>query len=191
MSVHRNVFIQRRQLIDLNILPDNLRPQRYPHWYVLGLLAVLAACVLLIPAMTLLHSTNDKTSELREQLLGITGQLQGVQQDIGKQRALRDKISQVEQSITSTKQERASLSGSSGPLSDGLSVISSSTPTDVTLTNISRTQHVLQASGEAASVESVVAYARALIASNAFSSVTISQTDASVHPLKFSIEAVQ
>ena len=119
--MHRSAAIQRSRLVDLNLLPAELRPHRYPGWYVLGLAAILAGCVLLVPAIVLQRSAVQETARLHDQLALITGQLQGAQVDIGRERGLRTEIAGVEQAIAALQAERASLPGAGGPLSEDLS----------------------------------------------------------------------
>jgi Tfp pilus assembly protein PilN len=189
--MQRSAAVQRNRLIDLNILPAELRPHRYPHWYVLGLAAVLAGCVLLIPMVTLQHSAAQETASLRDQLELITGQLQGVEMDIGRERGLRDQMAQAEQAIAELRQERASLPGAGGPLSQHLSLLYSAAPPDVRIDATSRSEKTVTASGEASSIESVIAYAEALMDSGTFSDVTITQANAGGAGLEFAVQVAQ
>ena len=99
--MHRTATIQRSRLIDLNLLPAEMRPHRYPRWYAMGLAAVLTGCVLLVPAIAIQHSASQETAHLRDQLALITGQLQGTQMDIGQERGIRTEITQTEQAMVS------------------------------------------------------------------------------------------
>jgi len=189
--MQRSAALQRNRLIDLNILPAEMRPHRYPRWYALGLAAVLTGCVLLVLLVALQHSAAQETARLRDQLGLITGQLQGVETDIGRERGLRDEIAEVEKAIAALEQERASLPGAGGPLSQDLSLLYSAAPPDVRIDAASRSEKTVTVSGEAASIESVIAYAKTLMDRGSFSDVTITQANAGGEGLEFAVQAAQ
>jgi len=189
--MQRSAAVQRNRLIDLNLLPAELRPRHYPRWYVLGLAAVLTGCVLLIPMVALQRSAAQETAHLRDQLALITGQLQGVEMDIGKERGLRAEIAQVEQVLAGLQAERASLPGAGGPLAQDLSLLYSAAPPGVRIDATSRSVKTVTASGEASSMESIIAYARALTESGSFSEVTITQASAGGAGLDFAVQVAQ
>jgi len=189
--MQRTAALQRNRLIDLNILPAELRPHRYPRSYVLGLAAVLIACVLLVPMVTLQHSAAQETTHLRDQLALITGELQGVEVEIGRERGLRAEISQAEQAVAELQAERAALPGAGGPLAQDLSLLYSAAPPGVRIDATSRSEKTVTASGEASSIESIIAYAKALTASGSFSDVTITQASAGGAGLEFAVQVAQ
>jgi hypothetical protein len=189
--MQRSAALPRNRLIDLNLLPAELRPHRYPRWYALGLAVVLVGCVLLIPMLALQHSATRETGRLRDQLALITGQLQGVETDIGRERGLRDQIAQVEKEIAALKQERASLPGAGGPLAQDLSLLYSAAPAGVSVDATSRSEKTITASGRAPSVESIIAYAKALMDGGSFADVTITQANAGGEGLEFAVQVAQ
>ena len=189
--MQRSAAVQRNRLIDLNILPAELRPHRYPRWYVLGLAAVLTGCVLLVPLVALQHSAAQETSHLRDQLALVTGQLQGVEVDIGRERGLRAEIAQAEQAVAALQAERASLPGAGGSLAQDLSLLYSAAPPGVRIDDTSRSEKTVTASGEASSMESIIAYAKALTESGSFSDVTITQASAGGAALEFAVQVAQ
>ena len=190
--MHRTATIQRSRLIDLNLLPAEMRPHRYPRWYAMGLAAVLTACVLLVPAIAIQHSASQETAHLREELALITGQLQGTQVDIGQERGIRTEITQTEQVMAALQAELASLPGAGGPLAQDLSLVYSDAPPDVHIISASRGDKTITASGEARNIEGVIAYAKALNQSKVFSDVTITQAAGSAGgAVTFSVLAAQ
>jgi len=189
--MQRTAAVRRNRLIDLNILPAELRPHRYPRWYVLGLAAVVAGCVLLALVVALERSAAEETSRLRSQLELITGQLQGVEMDIGKQRGLRDEIAQVEKAITELQAERASLPGAGGPLSQDMLLLYYAAPPGVRVDATSRAEKAVTASGQAPNVVSIIAYAKALQDSGSFADVTITRAEAGGEGVQFSVQVAQ
>lgn len=189
--MHRSVVIRRSKLIDLNLLPASMRPHNYPRWYVLGLAAMLAGCVLLAPALVFQHSASRETSHLKGELSVITSQLDSAGLDIGKEKDLRSQISKVEADINTLESERASLPGASGPLADDLSLLYSKIPPDVTITSIARTQKEITVAGESLGIQSVIAYSAALSDSGSFADVTITQVAYGVSGLQFAIKVEQ
>ncbi|HUS82401.1 MAG TPA: PilN domain-containing protein [Dehalococcoidia bacterium] len=190
--MHHSDTMRRSRLVDLNLLPAELRPHRYPSWYVFGLAAILAGCVLLVPAVAIQHSAAQETARLSDQLALVTGQLEGVQIDIGRERGLRTEIANVEQAVASLRAERASLPGVGGPLSSNLSLVYSNAPPGVSIISTSRSEKEITVSGEAQGMENIIAYARALSESGSFSDVTITQaTVGGTGMVTFAIQAAQ
>ncbi len=189
--MHRTAAMHRSKLIDLNLLPAELRPHKYPRSYVLGLAAVLTGCVLLVPAVALQHSASQETAHLRDQLALVTGQLESASLDIGKERGLRAEITQTEQAVTALENERASLPGAGGPLAQDLSLLYSAAPPGVRIVSTSRAEKEVTVSGESASIESVIAYAKALSQSGSFGDVTITEAAGGAPALTFAVKVAQ
>jgi Tfp pilus assembly protein PilN len=190
--MHRTDAMRRSRLVDLNLLPVELRPQRYPGWYVFGLAAVLAGCALLVPAIAIQRSAAQETAHLRNELTLVTSQLQSVQMDIGRERALRAQIAETERAIAAVQAERESLPGFGGPLSGNLSLVYSDAPAGVSVISVSRSEKEITVSGEARGVENIVAYARTLSQNGSFSDVTITQaTVGGVDAVTFAIQLAQ
>ncbi len=171
--MHRSLTAQRSKLIDLNVLPQEMRPLRYPGWYVLGLTAIMIGCVLLVPAIILQRSANNQTADLNHQLLLISGQLTGVQMDIGRERGLRMEITQAEAALAAVQAERKTVLGMDTPVSKDLRVLYAAAPPGLRITSASKSESKIVASGQAPSIESVIAFASALNADGSFSGVTI------------------
>jgi Tfp pilus assembly protein PilN len=189
--MHRSATVRRSRLVDLNLLPAELRPHRYPGWYVLGLGVILAGCVLLAPTVMLQRSAAKETARLHDQLALITNQLEGAQADIGRERGLRTEIAAVEEAFAALEAERASLPGAGGPLYENLSVLFGKIPPDLQVLSTSRSEKTITTSGEARSVASVIAYTKALIESNSFSDVTITQASVGTRIVTFTVQAYQ
>ncbi len=69
-----------------------MRPLRLPRWYALGLTGIMIGCVLLVPLIFLQRSANNQTSDLNRELLVISGQLTGVEMDIGRERGCKRRL---------------------------------------------------------------------------------------------------
>lgn len=176
--MHRSTAAQRSKLIDLNVLPLEMRPLRYPRWYVLGLAAIMVGCVLLVPAIVLQRSANNQTADLNRQLLLISGQLTGVRMDIGRERGLRTEISQAEAALAAVQAERKTVLGMDTPVSKDLLALYAAVPSGLRITSVSKSESKIVASGQAPSIESVIAFATALNADGSFSGVTITSLGA-------------
>lgn len=189
--MQRSAAVHRNKLIDLNLLPAGLRPRSYPRWYVLGLTAVLTGCVLLVPALAIQHSAAQETTRLRDELTLITSQLESAGLDIGQERGLRTQIEQAEQAVAALQAERASLPGASGPLSKDLTLLYSAAPAGMSIAATSRSEKDVTVSGDATSIESVIAYARTLNQGGSFDDVTIIETTGGAPAMKFAVRMAQ
>jgi Tfp pilus assembly protein PilN len=175
-------------LIDLNVLPVELRPHRYPAWFVAGMAVALIGLVLLAPAVMIQRSAGQEAERLRDQLAVITTQLEAVGMDIGQVRALRMELEQTETVLAALRSERETLLGIGRPISDGLTLLYSSTPPGLSVDSVSRGESQVTISGHAPDAASVVAYARTLGEEGAFSQVTITALTEGDVALSYSIQ---
>ncbi len=194
--MHRSATAERGKLIDLNVLPPEMRPLRYPGWYVLGLVVIMVGCVLLVPAIFLQRSANNQTAGMDRELLLISGQLTGVQMDIGRERGLRMEISQAEAALAAVQAQRKTVLGMDTPVSKDLLALYAAAPPGLSITSVSKNGSTIVASGQAPSIESVIAFATALNADGSFSGVTITSLGAAAggaggSPPAFTVEVAQ
>jgi len=169
---------RKSKLIDLNVLPREMRPVRYPRWYAPGLAAVMIGCVLLVPAIILQRSANNQTADLNRELLLVSGQLTGVQMDVGRERGLRMEISQAQAALAAAQAERKTVLGMDAPVSKDLQALYAAAPPGLSIVSVSKSDAKIVTSGQAPSIESVIAFAAALNASGSFSDVTITSLGA-------------
>jgi hypothetical protein len=193
--VQRDASLRHNTLIDLNVLPAQLRPHRYPAWYVAGMALAIVGLVFLAPAIIIQRSASQETENLRGQLNVITGQLEAVGMDIGQLRGLRMELGQTETALAAVRSERETLLGIGRPLSGGLSLLYSAAPPGLRVDSVARSEGRVTVSGEAADAASVISYARALGREGAFSGVTITALTAGAGgpgagAATFSIQAV-
>jgi len=191
--VHRSTVAQRTRLIDLNVLPREMRPVRYPRWYALGLTAIMIGCVLLVPAIIVQRSANNQTAEMNRQLLFISGQLTGVQMDIGRERGLRAEIAKAQAALAAVQAERKTVLGMDVPVSADLQALYVAVPPGLSITSVSKNETKIVVSGQAPSMESVIAFAAALNASGSFVDVTITSLGAAggASSSAFTVEVAQ
>ena len=182
--------LTRAIVIDLNVLPPELRPQRYSGWFVVGLVAVLIGCVLLVPMVSIEHSASQKTDRLQQQLNLVTNQLNGVEMDIGQGRGLHAQIDKAKADVATLKSERLAILGVGQPLAPDVSFVFTAAPPDTRITGVSHSEGKITVTGEAPAAGSVIAYARAL-EQKPFPQVTITALTMGafgVGPMTFTVE---
>ena len=192
--MQRNASLQRNALIDLNVLPKELRPHRHPPWYVAGMAAALAGLVLLAPAILIQRAAVQETEHLAGELAAITTELQAVGMDVGQARGLRMQLDQTEASLAAVRSERQTVLGVGRPLSGGVSLLYSAAPSGLSVDSVARGESGIKVSGQAPDAAGVISYARALGQGDAFSDVTITALTESAAgqgaALTFSIQAI-
>jgi len=192
--VQRDASLRHNTLIDLNVLPAELRPHRYPAWYVAGMALALAGLVFLAPAIIIQRSAGQETENLRGELAVITSQLEAVGVDIGQLRVFRMDLEQTETALAAVRSERETLLGIGRPLAEGLSLLYSAAPPGLRVDSVARSEGRVTVSGEAPDAASIISYARALGREGAFSETTITALTAGAGgsgagPMTFSIQA--
>ena len=193
--MQRDASLRQNALIDLNVLPAELRPRRYPAWYVAGMTLALVGLVFLAPAIIIQRSASQETENLRGELAVITSQLEEVGMDIGQLRGLRMELDQTEIALAAVRSERETLLGIGRPLAEGLSLLYSAAPPGLRVDSVARSEGQVTVSGEAPDAASVISYARALGREGAFSKTTITALTAGdggpgAGAVSFSIQAV-
>ncbi|MGD0766001.1 MAG: hypothetical protein ABR978_06815 [Dehalococcoidia bacterium] len=171
--MQRSAALQRNTFVDLNVLPPALQPHRYARWYAVGLAAVVAGCLLLVPMVMLQRSASQQTGQLRDQLAVINAQLGQAELEIGEERGLRLQINDAQSALAALKAERVALTGNARPLSQGLSGLFAVAPPALQIKSVARSESKLTVSGEMPSANEVIAYAVALTKTGGFSNVTI------------------
>ncbi len=193
--MQRGASLRQNTLIDLNVLPVELRPHNYPAWYVAGMALALVGLVFLVPAIVIQRSAGQETEHLRGELAVVTSQLEAVGMDIGQLRGLRIELEQAEMALAAVRSERATLLGIGRPLSEGLSLLYSAAPPGLRVDSVALSEGRVTVSGEAPDAASVISYARALGQEGAFSQTTITALTAGeggpgAGGVAFSIQAV-
>ena len=189
--MQRSVAVQAKRLIDLNVLPSEMRPLRYPGWYVPGLIAIVIGCILLVPAIGLQRSADRQTASLSRQLFIVTGQLTDAQVDFGRARGFRAQIAQAEASLSAVQAERKTVLGMDEPLSQGLLALYAAAPPGLQINSVTKVEGKVTASGNAPSIDSVIAFATALKLDGTFPEVTITSVGGAGPLLAFSVEVAQ
>ena len=182
--------------VDLNVLPEELRPTRYAPLFVLGILVLLAASLALIPLYQAAQATDGETSYLQEELGLLSQDLALVQLDLGKVRGLQLQLAAVETDLASLNEERQATLGDGREVSQDLSVAILGLPPGVRLASVNGADGGMTLSGQALTSGDVFEYASMLRKSGRFSESRIvslmtatGETEGS--GLTFVIEAVR
>ncbi len=157
------------QLVDLNVLPEELRARRYPILFVLGILVLLAASLALIPLYQAQQSTRDETSRLQEELELISLDLALVQMDLGKIRGLQRQLEAAEADLASLNEERQEVLGDGQELPVDLAAVVLDSPPGVSLASVTGGDEGMTLSGQALTSGDVFEYVRMLRESGRFS----------------------
>lgn len=159
--------------IDLNVLPEELRPRQYPAWYVLGVVAILAASLLLVPLYQAERAGDAETAGLRSELELMNEELGQIQIDFGQARELRQQIGTTEAAIAALNEERQVILGDGRQPSSDLSAIMKALPPGARLASVTGSEDQLSLQGRADRAADVLEYSRALTASGMFSEARI------------------
>jgi len=182
--------------VDLNVLPEELRPTRYAPLFVLGILVLLAASLALIPLYQAAQATDGETSYLQEELGLLSQDLALVQLDLGKVRGLQLQLAAVETDLASLNEERQATLGDGREVSQDLSVAILGRPPGVRLASVNGADGGMTLTGQALTTEAVFEYVWTLRKSGRFSeSSIVSLAAATGEPegsgVTFVIEAVR
>lgn len=190
--MQQGAMLQRPTFVDLNVLPEELRPRRYPAWYVLGVVLVLAASLLLIPLYRVEQADSAETARLQAEVGLINEELAGIQIDFGRARALRQEIEAREAAIAELSEERQAVLGDGRELSKDLFVAMGVLPAGAHLGSVSGGDGQLTLTGQARGVADVLGYAGALVESGRFSEARVaSLAVASGSGASFTLEVTQ
>lgn len=159
--------------IDLNLLPEELRPRRYQAWYVLGLIAMLAAGLLLIPLNGVRQADSTETARLQAELRLLTEDLAQIQIDFGRARAIQEELRETEAAIAQLEEERQAALGDPQELSKDLPAVIQALPAGATVSSITGSHGQLTLTGQASSPTAALEYARALQSGDRFSTAQI------------------
>jgi len=178
--------------VDINILPEELRPQRYPALFVLGILVLLAASLALIPLYQAEQAVGDETTRLQTELNLISSDLALVQTDLGKVKGLQRQLEAVETDLASWNEERQAVLGDAQELSKDLLAAVLDLPPGVSLGSVTGGDEQMTLTGQALNSGAVFEYARALEESGRFSEARIiSLVTESDEAVTFTIKAVR
>jgi Tfp pilus assembly protein PilN len=159
--------------VDLNVLPEELRPRRYPAWFVVGVVGVLVAGLLLLPLSRVQQAANGETSRLQSELALVNDQLAAFQIDLGRSRDIRLQLETAEAAIAGLNEERQAVLGDRRELSKDLSAMMLALPTGARVESITAADGPLSLTGRAGSPAAVLGYSRALVGTGRFSQARI------------------
>lgn len=180
------------EFVDLNVLPEELRPRRYPPLYVLGILVLLVAGLLLIPLYQAERTADNETTRLRAELNLMSYNLALAQLDLGKVKGQQRQLESVETELAGLNEERQVVLGDGQELSKELSVAILDLPPGVSLGSVTGGDAQMTLTGQALNSEDVFEYARTLERSGTFSEARIvSLATESGDAATFTIEGVR
>ncbi len=182
--------------VDLNVLPEELRARRYPALFVLGIVALLAAALLLIPLYQAERATEDETTRLQTELDLMSHNLALVQVDLGEVKGLQRQLEAAETELASLNEQRQAILGDGQELSNELSVAILDQPPGVSLGTVTGGDGQMTLTGQALDSEDAFDYAGTLERSGGFSearivSLAAESGDAEGSVVTFTIEAVR
>ena len=182
--------------VDLNVLPEELRPTRYAPLFVLSILVLLAASLALIPLYQAQGATDGETLHLQEELGLIRQDLALVQLDLGKVRGQQLQLVAMETELASLNEERQAILGDGRGVSQALSVAILGLPPGVRLASVNGTDGGVTLTGQALTTEDVFEYVWTLRKSGGFSesrivSLAAATGEAEGSAVTFAIEAVR
>jgi len=194
--MQQDAALQPPKFVDLNVLPEELRPPRYSPWYVLAVIAVLVLSLLLIPLYRVEQARSADTADLRAELDLIDRELTRMQIEFGGARDARQQIGAIEATIARLDEERRAILGDQRDLSADLSALVAALPPGAHLVSITASEGQLTLTGRAAGSADVLAYSRSLAGSGKFSgaritSLTIAGGQQGGAGVSFTIEAAQ
>ena len=178
--------------VDLKILPEELRPRRYPALFVLGIVVLMAASLALVPLYQAERASGDETTRLQTELDLMSYNLALVQIDLGKIKGVQRQIDSAETELASLNEQRQVILGDGQELSKDLQTAVLDLPSGVSLGPVTGGDGHITLTGQAGNPEDVFEYARTLERSGGFSEARIvSLAIKSGDAVTFTVEAVR
>ena len=182
--------------VDLNVLPEELRPRRYPVLFVVGILALLAASLALFPVYQAGRAARNETAPLQAEMNVISSELALIQLDLGRVRELQQQLEAVQTDLTALNEEREATLGDGQEVSRDLAVAVLDLPPGVGLTSVTGGDGRLTLAGQAVTSGDVFEYVSVLRKSGRFSearivSLTTATDEAEGSGVMFTVEAVR
>lgn len=163
----------RPRFVDLNLLPEELRARRYRVPVVLGVAALLAAALLLIPLYYAERAAEDETARLQTELEIMSDNLALVRVDLGEIRNAQQQIDTAEAGLASLNEQRQAILGDGQELSRELSVAVLDPPPGVSLGTVTGGDAQMTLTGQARNWEDIFEYAETLEKSGGFSEARV------------------
>lgn len=159
--------------VDLNVLPEELRPLRYPPWYSLGLVAIVVLGLLLIPLHAVERAHGAESARLGAELDLIKKELTDIEIDFGRARDIRQQLDATEASTARLGEERQAILSDSQELSADLSDAMLALPPGTHIASITAGDGRFTLTGQAGQPADVLGYYGALAASGRYSQTRI------------------
>lgn len=184
------------QFVDLNILPEELRPRRNSPLFVLGIVALLVAGLALVPLFSAERTASDETARLQAELDLISVDLTRVQTDLANVRGVQRELQAAETDLANLNEERQAILGAGQELSSDLLATVSGLPPGASLRSVTGSEGQITLTGQALSSEDIFEYARTMEKDGRFAEARIvsletASSGAAGSLVTFTIEAVR
>jgi len=159
--------------VDLNVLPEELRPLRYPPWYSLALVAIVVLGLLLIPLHAVERAHGAESARLSAEVNLMKNGLTDIEIDFGRARDIRQQLDATEASIARLGEERQGILGDSQELAADLSAAMQALPPGAHITSITAGDGRFTLTGGAGQSADILGYYKALSESKRYSQTRI------------------
>ena len=180
--------------VDLNVLPEELRPWPYQRLFVMGILALLALSLLLVPLYQAERGAAAETAALKAQQDLLSADLALAQADLGKVRALQRQLEAAETDLAALNKERQTIMREGQKMSRDLSAVVAALPAGASLQSVTAGDGQTTLTGRALSREDVFRYAGTLERSRKLSEARVTSLvseGGGTGAVTFTIEAVR
>lgn len=180
--------------VDLNVLPEELRPWPYQRLFVMGVLALLALGLLLVPLYQAEQDAAAETAALKAQQDLLSVDLALAQAELGNVRALQRQLETAETDLATLNRERQAIMREGQKMSQDLSAVVSALPAGASLKSVTAGDGQTTLTGRALSREDVFRYAGALERSRKLSEARVTSLvsqDGEAGAVTFTIETVR
>ena len=160
----KNDVARQQPIIDLNLLPRELRPPDVaPVAIALGA-AVVLGIVVLVPLGVRAHDARQRADQVEASVAATDGEMQALESALMRQRGMRSELEASEAQVAALKSEQAHLQGGDRPLADDLAQVWGwgYAPADTSITLVAGTDTGFRVDGTAPDALVAIAFADAL-----------------------------
>lgn len=169
--------------LDLNLLPEQHRPDRVRALFLATILLVLALIIGLLPVTLAWQRVKRQSAAQQTTLEQALSQLQGQQSQQGDREALEQRIEETQKRLQLLQAETGFVQNwqrTHAP--DIIAAVSATGASEILLTEINQTEEELTLTGQTASQAQVLEYARALQATSEFTDARIEMMNSTSPP---------
>lgn len=157
-------------IVDLNLLPMELRPARVPAIFVPLAAALLVAMIAIAPLAFIEHGARQDTDTIEQQASDAQQSLGSIQLAVSRNRALQAQIDAAEAKTNALRTVRERLQGGKRPLADDLAHLLDATVVQpgARIVSVTGTDTGMRVDGTAAGPLDAIAYADNLVRKGGF-----------------------